>query len=191
MPRKSQSDALSPTQHCILAVAAGHLDHRLTRPDDIKPPTYRSALQTLRRRGLIVDDPAEKGSGCRAASSILSPAGLARVAPVTSEVQAVALHEPPTVRTPRPSTKLAILVTLLSRPEGAGIDELVTTLGWLPHTTRAAFTGLRKRGFALITLRATGAPTRYRIAAEQRKANAAAATAAETSTEISIEEAGR
>src|SRR5208337_2393059 len=32
---------------------------------------------------------------------------------------------------------------------GATIDELIDATGWLPHTTRAALTGLRKRGFAL------------------------------------------
>jgi hypothetical protein len=34
-------------------------------------------------------------------------------------------------------------------PEGATIDALVKATGWLPHTTRAALTGLRKRGYAI------------------------------------------
>ena len=32
---------------------------------------------------------------------------------------------------------------------GATIDELINAPEWLPHTTRAALTGLRKRGVAL------------------------------------------
>ena len=50
---------------------------------------------------------------------------------------------------PRGGTKLAEVVELLQRDRGATIDELIDATGWLPHTTRAALTGLRKRGFAL------------------------------------------
>ena len=31
----------------------------------------------------------------------------------------------------------------------ATIDQLAAAMGWLPHTTRAALTGLRKRGFGI------------------------------------------
>ena len=90
MPRRSQPDARSPVPYRILAAAARHPEHRITRPDDIKPPTYRSALQALRRRGLITDSSVESGSGRRAAGPILSPAGhgfhhpLAQIQPVGS-----------------------------------------------------------------------------------------------------------
>jgi hypothetical protein len=43
-------------------------------------------------------------------------------------------------------TKRDRLVALLSRPEGATIAQMAEALGWLPHTTRAALTGLRKTG---------------------------------------------
>ena len=48
---------------------------------------------------------------------------------------------------PRGGTKLAQVVELLQRDRGASIDERIVMTGWLPHTTRAALTGLRKRGF--------------------------------------------
>ena len=38
---------------------------------------------------------------------------------------------------------------MLSREEGAGITDIATALGWLPHTTRAALTGLRHKGYEL------------------------------------------
>ncbi len=41
------------------------------------------------------------------------------------------------------------MIALLERPEGATLAELVASTGWLPHTTRAALTGLRKRGYAV------------------------------------------
>ena len=49
-----------------------------------------------------------------------------------------------TPTSPRGGTKIAQVIELLRRRDGATLAELVAT-GWLPHTTRAALTGLRKR----------------------------------------------
>jgi hypothetical protein len=51
------------------------------------------------------------------------------------------------IKNPRDGTKLSSVVKLLQRKNGASIAELTNATGWLPHTTRAALTGLRKRGF--------------------------------------------
>jgi hypothetical protein len=45
--------------------------------------------------------------------------------------------------------KLSAVVGLLRREGGATIDQLAAAMDWLPHTTRAALTGLRKRGFEI------------------------------------------
>jgi hypothetical protein len=47
-------------------------------------------------------------------------------------------------RQPPASTKRAKLIAMLERPEGASVAEIGQRLGWLPHTVRAAITGLRK-----------------------------------------------
>jgi hypothetical protein len=47
----------------------------------------------------------------------------------------------------RQGTKIARVIELLQREEGASLDELIAATGWLPHTARAALTGLRHRGF--------------------------------------------
>ena len=47
---------------------------------------------------------------------------------------------------PPASTKRAKLIAMLERPEGAAVAEIGQRLGWLPHTVRAAITGLRKAG---------------------------------------------
>ena len=70
----------------------------------------------------------------------------------------------PAHRTPRPHTKLAIVIGMLQRDEGATLDALVARTGWLPHTTRAMLTGLRKKGFGLARTRGEDQVTRYRIA---------------------------
>jgi hypothetical protein len=50
---------------------------------------------------------------------------------------------------PREGSKLAAVVMLLRREGGATIEQLADAMGWLPHTTYAALTGLRKRGFGI------------------------------------------
>lgn len=49
---------------------------------------------------------------------------------------------------PRPGSKQALVIGMLSAKSGATLGALVDATGWLPHTTRAALTGLRKRGFS-------------------------------------------
>ncbi len=49
----------------------------------------------------------------------------------------------------RVGTKKALLIEMLSSSEGASIDALMGATGWLPHTTRAALTGLRHAGYSI------------------------------------------
>ena len=64
---------------------------------------------------------------------------------------------------PRPGTKQALIVTLLEREQGATLDELVSATEWLPHTTRAALTGLRKKGYGIAKDKDESGKTVYRI----------------------------
>lgn len=64
----------------------------------------------------------------------------------------------------QPATKQSQFIALLSRETGASIAELVVALGWQPHTTRAALTGLRKKGQEIAKTK-VGEETRYAIVA--------------------------
>ena len=64
---------------------------------------------------------------------------------------------------PRVGTKQALVVEMLRAKKGATLDALIEATGWLPHTTRAALTGLRKRGFAIERTREEGSDSIYRI----------------------------
>jgi pyruvate/2-oxoglutarate dehydrogenase complex dihydrolipoamide acyltransferase (E2) component len=81
--------------------------------------------------------------------------------PARTEVAAPAPSSPPP-----PGSKIATVVALLAREQGATLDELVEATGWLPHTTRAALTGLRKKGRSINKAK-RGEVTCYRIAWEQ------------------------
>jgi Protein of unknown function (DUF3489) len=72
------------------------------------------------------------------------------------------IREGVTPSIPRPGSKLMEVIELLRRDHGATIDELIGATDWLPHTTRAALTGLRKRGYSITRDRSDGA-TRYAI----------------------------
>jgi threonine dehydrogenase-like Zn-dependent dehydrogenase len=61
----------------------------------------------------------------------------------------------PAARAKRP-TKSETVLMLLKRPEGATLDELVAATGWLPHTTRAAMTGLKKKGHQITRTKIDG-----------------------------------
>lgn len=54
------------------------------------------------------------------------------------------------------------MVELLQRPQGATLAEMVQATGWLPHTTRAALTGLKKKGHTIAKDK-RGEVTCYRI----------------------------
>ena len=58
--------------------------------------------------------------------------------------------------------KSDLVIGLLRSTGGATIDEMVAATGWLPHTTRAALTGLKKKGH-LVTSQKTDGVRRYRI----------------------------
>jgi Protein of unknown function (DUF3489) len=64
---------------------------------------------------------------------------------------------------PRDGSKLAQVIEHLQRAYGATIIDLTQATGWLPHTTRAALTGLRKRGYAVIRERIGAGVSIYRI----------------------------
>jgi Protein of unknown function (DUF3489) len=64
-------------------------------------------------------------------------------------------------------TKKAQVISLLQQESGASIDDLVAVTGWLPHTTRAALTGLRKAGMTIEMSRKAGFATCYRIVGHQ------------------------
>lgn len=69
---------------------------------------------------------------------------------------------PPAAATTSATSKIAAVIALLEREQGATLAEMVEATGWLPHSTRAALTGLKKKGHTL-TRDKRGDVTCYRI----------------------------
>ncbi len=74
---------------------------------------------------------------------------------------------------PRAGSKQGQLIAMLSRDDGVSITEIATALGWLPHTTRAALTGLRHKGYELTREISSDRGSLYRITARPITASAA------------------
>ena len=62
-------------------------------------------------------------------------------------------------------TKQQICLALLSRPEGATIEELQAVTGWQQHSVRGFLAGAvkKKLGLTLLSEKPEGEPRRYRI----------------------------
>lgn len=61
-------------------------------------------------------------------------------------------------------TKHQQVIDLLTREGGVKLEEMSTAVGWLPHSTRAFMTGLKKKGYVLDSEKVAGV-RHYRITA--------------------------
>jgi hypothetical protein len=91
------------------------------------------------------------------------PASPEEVACTTISIDPAAGCKHPNDAAPRKGSKLAAVVGMLRRNQGVTLGDLTAETGWLPHTTRAAITGLRKRGYSVICQRIEEGGSAYRI----------------------------
>jgi hypothetical protein len=68
-------------------------------------------------------------------------------------------------RRKREGTKLALLIEMLRRPEGATIDQIADKTGWLRHSIRGAISGALKKklGLTVTSEKVEGGERTYRI----------------------------
>jgi hypothetical protein len=97
-------------------------------------------------------------------STTLSPEPQASQFTPQSEGTELVTASVPDANRPRASTKRALLIGMLERPEGASVAELGQRLGWLPHTVRAAITGLRHAGREVTRSKDATGQSVYRLA---------------------------
>jgi hypothetical protein len=66
---------------------------------------------------------------------------------------------------PRESSKEAMLIEMLRRPEGATIAQIMAATGWQAHTCRGAFAGAlkKKRGLTVTSEKLDGGERVYRL----------------------------
>jgi len=186
MARKTNPTlTLTDTQLVILSAAAQRPDLTLVQPDAMPARAFSRAVNGLAKAGLI--EPAQPAGDDRSTRDPsegmlvygVTPAGLAAIgiepgtAPGQNDVPDGLMDSLPVLTPPtadplgqhRP-TKRATVIAMLSRDEGSTLADLMDATGWLPHTTRAALTGLRQKGFLVERTRPDDAPSIYRIVAD-------------------------
>lgn len=175
------SNALTDTQLVLLSAAAQRDDLRIVLPERLRGGAAQKVLATLVSKGLIEEmalvsepRPLHETHEPGATEFQISRHGLASLGLAEPQetgageddgIAAGADSAEPAARSaPRPGTKLASVIALLERAEGASIEELTGATGWLAHTTRAALTGLRKRGIAVARSKREDGTTVYHLA---------------------------
>jgi hypothetical protein len=122
------------------------------RRDEETGHTYALKLTAAGVKAITVDEtPPSEGEAERRADHSVGGADPqpelgSNPAAVVNRRESGAARSPKSARS---GTKVAEVIELLQRGDGASLAELVAATGWLPHTTRAALTGLRKRGYAV------------------------------------------
>jgi hypothetical protein len=135
------------------------------RRDEEGAQSYSLKLTAAGLKAIAADEDAtEEATGGQA------PATVAEIADVAATLaSALPSATEPSPAAPRDGSKSARVVGLLSRDHGATLAELVAATGRLPHTTRAALTGLRKRGYAVARERSNSdRESTYRITSGAR-----------------------
>jgi Protein of unknown function (DUF3489) len=178
---------LTDAQLVMMSAAAQRKDRCLSAPATIKGAAFSKVSAKLVKLGLAREIEAKPGAPIWRRNDAgqgyalkLTAAGLKAIAVDEGSPDAIEPSEarqpqakngagpdegrlPAPVAAPREGTKLALVIEHLRRADGATIIDLTQATGWLRHTTRAALTGLRKRGYAVIRERVGAGDSIYRI----------------------------
>ena len=157
---------LSDAQAILLCTATQRTDGNLLPPPHslgALSDRIRASIAALIKRSLAAEQPVEatahawREDGQQKIGAIITDAGRRAIGvdldaeePDPEARPEVGIDDvmAPTSSGPRP-TKTALVLALLRREQGATLVELATATDWLPHTTRAALTGLRKKGHGI------------------------------------------
>ena len=189
---------LTDTQLVILSSAAQRQDLGVLLPERLNGQAARNTVERLISRGLIEEVRAtgelpvwrhdDQGRyGLRLTSAGLCAIGIEPEVEGTSERPSESAAPAPEHKArrgpasdrhrraaPRSGSKQALIIGLLSREEGTTLADITAATGWLPHTARAALTGLRHNGYALTSSKEVGGARTYRITTQPGQAEAGA-----------------
>ncbi len=157
MPQPGEADMrkLTNNQKRLLEIAAARDDGSvLPIPEDmtLKGGALTSSLKALEARGVI-----ERNQTGDSTAWAITAKGYEAIG-----------REPPACRvaggSAKRSTKADAIATLLRRPDGAALPDIMHATKWQAHSVRAAISGLRKRGMAVIRTVTDDGISNYRIA---------------------------
>jgi len=184
---------LTASQHAVLAYAIHNTSGKIDWfPDHVKGGARKKVLDSLFNRALITpsdDDWFVAAEGYDALGC--ARPGAAPVAPDTEREADVAAAEASWAQAPevepatvaavattvtvvateqksrtREHSKQATVISMLQRPEGATIAQIMDTTGWQAHTVRGTFAGAfkKKLGLTITSDKTQGGTRTYRAA---------------------------
>jgi hypothetical protein len=185
---KSNTPKLSDTQLIILSSAAQREDGLAILPETLKGAA-KAAVTRLLGLGFVKEVPVKRGApawrtdeeekplGLKLTKAGSAALGLAEDGASEEEAAPPKTRRKPkkhapgedqASREPRAGSKQAQIIALMQRKSGASLAAMVEATGWLPHTTRAALTGLRQKGYAIERDKTPHGKTVYRLPARAR-----------------------
>ncbi len=183
MPSNPATPKLTDTQAIILSAGSQRPENiALPLPNGLVGAAAKMAVSKMIERGWLQEVDAnlrrneplwrETGDG-HGTTLVVTEAGLFAIGiepVVVKTVVAIREHAAKAAATKLPKqragTKQAQIISMLQRPEGATIAEIVVATGWLAHTVRGAISGALKKKLNLpVTAeKVVGRGTVYRIA---------------------------
>ena len=187
---------LTDTQTIILSAAAGRDDGSIhPLPKTLKGGAVTKVTQALLRKGLISEAPRRNGAAIGETNFAITaegplainvePAECPHLADTGAQATGGGRETAPAADTPakakkavtgrnganaprktRTGTKLALMVEMLPRPEGATVDQIMEATGWQRHSVRGAFAGALKKklGLTIASEKVEGRGRVYRVA---------------------------
>jgi hypothetical protein len=180
---KRKPSQLTDTQLIILSSATQRDDGLATLPETLKGGAAQKVIASLTTAGFLKelrvkpDQPAWRTEESRGRLGLkITRTGAAAIGveeASTEDAHSSAASSPREQRSeektdaeaplPRSGSKQALVIALLRREGGASLDDLIAETDWLPHTTRAALTGLRKKGYTIEKSKSEDGTTVYAL----------------------------
>jgi hypothetical protein len=160
---------LTDTHLVLLSAAAQRDDRLLTRPEGLTGKALEKMIARLLRLGAVeevtvgLEQPVWYEEQGERIGLQITAAGLTAIGLEAAEGEDRSKASPLQAPAARPGTKRARVIAMLGQEAGASLDDLIEATGWLPHTTRAVLTGLRKAGHALTKSKDEQGRTTYRL----------------------------
>jgi hypothetical protein len=178
-------------QSILLSKAAAHASGAAEKPERLRPAAWLKLGQSLVDQKLMREVRAKGGMPIwriddvgRPISLVITRAGRVAISPSDQDSVRVDVERPDSPMRPdlhdtgqeelsrkddagltpaRAGSKQATVIAMLSDGSGATMESLIASTGWLPHTTRAVLSGLRKRGYTVARTQEADGLSRYRI----------------------------
>jgi len=173
---------LTETQTFVLSAGAQRPDNiAMPLPKGLQGAAAKKVINMMIGRGWLEEVDAdlrkgeplwrETGDG-HGTTLVVTDAGMLAIGiepAVVKTIAAIRKHaaQPPAPKppTPRTGTKQAQIITLLQRPEGATIAEIVVATGWQAHSARGMISGALKKklGLPITSEKVDGRGTVHRL----------------------------